>query len=78
MLKLVKTRWIELVTIGLVSVFASILQLFFMPLEVMLMSFSFGSLIYMTFVLIVFIPLDHEALSRSVGLWALMDKLILK
>lgn len=66
MLKLIKSRWIELVTLGLVSALAFVLHLFLSPLEVMLISFSAASLIYMVLVLIVFIPLDHEALSQRV------------
>lgn len=66
MLRLIKTRWIELATFGFVCSLASILQLFFSPLEVMLICFSAGSLFYMVVVLVVFIPLDHEALSKRV------------
>lgn len=67
MLKLIKTRRIELVTLGVTCAFAFVLHLFFTPLQVMLMSFSVGSLIYMALKLIVFIPLDHEALSKRVS-----------
>jgi uncharacterized membrane protein len=66
MLRHIKIRWIELTTLGFVCTFASILQVFFSPLEVMLMSFSVGSLLYMGLVVIVFLPLDHDALSKRV------------
>lgn len=66
MLRLVKTRWIELATLGFVCALAAVLHIFFPPLEVMLLSFSLGSLLYMALVLFVFIPLDHTALSKRV------------
>jgi len=66
MFRLLKTRWIELATFGFVCLLASILRLFLSPLEVMLISFSVGSLGYMALVLLIFIPLDHDALSKHV------------
>ena len=66
MLRVCKTRWIELTTFGFSIALALALKLFFSPLEVMLLVFSLGSVFYMTLVLVTFIPLDHDALSKRV------------